>query len=147
VDIDGFFVQGETGERIHHEVVKLLVYVPLDILAQHLVLSLFLQFERILDVPCGCKNTQICTGHAFYSLGDFLMLEVEGLDWPGDEVVTADQLLLVLLVFLVLLADLLILELVRGGGQAESEDSRCLLKQHIHVLLQIVDSQFFVLLL
>lgn len=75
------------------------------------------------------------------------MLEVEGLDWPGDEVITADQLLFVFLVFLVLLADLLILQLVGGGGQAESEDSGCLLKQHIHVLLQIVDSQFFVLLL
>jgi hypothetical protein len=67
------------------------------------------------------------------------MLEVEGLDWPGDEVITADQLLLVLLVLLVLLADLLILQLVGGGGQAEGEDSGCLLKQHFHVPLQVVD--------
>lgn len=75
------------------------------------------------------------------------MLEVEGLDWPGDEVITADQLLLILLVILVLLADLIVLQLVRGGGQAESEDSGRLLKQHFHVLLQVIDGQFFVFLL
>lgn len=50
------------------------------------------------------------------------MLEVEGLDWPGDKVVAANEFLFVLLVLLILLSDLFVFEFVGGGGETEGED-------------------------
>jgi hypothetical protein len=55
--------------------------------------------------------------------------------------------LFVLLVFLILLADLLVFELVGGRGQEEGEDSRGLLKKYLYVSLEVIDGELLAFLL
>ena len=92
--------------------VELFVDIFFDVLSQDLVLSFFLKFELVLDIPAGGKDSNIGRGHFFNSLCNHFVLKVEGLNRPWDKVVTSDQLLFILLVFLVFLSDLCFLFIV-----------------------------------
>ena len=112
VDVDGLLLEGKTGERVDQEVAELLIDVLLDIFAQHLILTLFLQLHGLFNVPPRSKDPSLAAGHPLDRLCDLLVLEVEGLHWPADEVVTADQLFLVVLVLLVDRPHCLVLQFV-----------------------------------
>lgn len=147
VNIDGLFFEGQAAEGIDQEVIKLLIYIFLDIFAERFKLAFLFEFELVLDVPVGGKDAHIDRGVLLYGLSDHFVLVVESLDGAGDEVVAADEALLVVFVFLVGLPDFCVFLVVGNGGKIESEDSRCLLQQDAYVLLEIVHRQLFVVLL
>lgn len=147
MDINGLLVKRQAGKRVHEKVVEFLVHILLDILTQHLVFRLLLQLECVLNVPSRRKYPHLYTGIALNRLRNLLMLEVEGLHGTRNEVITANQLLLVLFILLVLLAYLFILQLVGGGRQIEGEDSGGLLQQNVDVLLQVLHGQLACVLL
>jgi hypothetical protein len=51
VDVDGFLIEGQAGERVHQEIAELLIHVSSYVFTEDFILGFFLKFEGVLDIP------------------------------------------------------------------------------------------------
>lgn len=72
---------------------------------------------------------------------------VKGLDWPRDKIIAPYQPLLVILVFLVYLANLSVFFIVGNGGKIKRKYRRSLFEKNADIFLKIVHSKLFAILL
>ena len=76
----------------------------------------------IFNIPARGKYSNVIGRHFFDVFSNHFVLIVEGLDWPWDEVITANDFFLVLLIFLIFLPNLSIFFGIGGGGEVEGKN-------------------------
>ena len=115
--------------------IELFINIFANILTQNLILPFLLKFDLILNIPIRSKNSNISRWHFLNSLCYHLVLKIKCLNRPWNEIVTTNQPLLVLFVFLILLTDIRPLFVIGSRWQVESEDCGGFLQQNSHIFL------------